>query len=903
VDCLSDEALASYFDLELPPERAQELFAHIDTCRPCARLFFTTAAALAKATSSPSVNVTDVRPPAAIPKLGATTIGRYHVQRVLGMGGMGVVYAGEDPQLNRNVAIKLLRPDARASSSSRSGRLLREAQAMARLSHPNVVHVYEVGTFREQVFVVMELIEGSTLAEWLREEARDWRPVVRAFLQAGAGLEAAHAAGIVHRDFKPENVLVSKDGAIRVTDFGLARLSSEPESSDEAPAESPVSAFDVTITHAGMIVGTPGYMAPEQMRGNRTDARTDVFSFCVALYEALAGVRPFAGDNTGELRQSIEAGRITPPRRGNLPRFLMRAVTRGLRHDPDERYQSMSALLSALGADPTRRRRLLAGYAGVAVLMATAAFAYERAARRSQLCTNPAEALTGAWDDSLKARVHDAFVQNGATGTAAFVEGTLDGYRRDWLAMRVSACEATRLRGEQSEELLDLRMQCLDDRKLELGALAAVLAGGDRRAIDHGERAVVTLTPLADCADAEALRARTRLPGDPAVRARVGSLEAKLARSKALFRTDSGGPQSLALATEVAEDPTAQIYLPLRAEALLYRGLNLPLLDRLDEAVPLFKEAAAVALRSRTDAIAARAWLQLAQTSGLFHRHLAEALEWDQLTEAVIARLRLDGLEAERLGRLSAIYKANEMTAKAEEYARSYLALNERLYGRDDFRVADALDQVANAIGDEGQFAEAESLYRRALDILSRNQDSSFHVSTIVINLGIVLSEQHRFAEAEAMARRGLAVREKLFPPFHPLVGEALLNLSDALCKQHKLDEVGALLDRLAVIVERHPQECSDLGTQVPWLRGEMKIGQGHPAEGVALLKKALADPEFRPMNRGQAELDLARVFWASDHRRSLALARAAILSLGRESPGDPILVKEIEQWIAEHNP
>ncbi len=212
------------------------------------------------------------------------------------MGGMGVVYAAHDSELDRRVAIKLLRRDASTAADVSRARLMREAQAMARLSHANVIDIYEIGSFGEHLFVVMELIDGVTLREWLRLAPRSWREIVRVFVAAGDGLAAAHRAGIVHRDFKPDNVLISTSGRICVTDFGLARINAHEV---EASVSSPVGPRDSELaaapdhTYAGRLVGTPAYMAPEQMRGEPTDARADVFAFCAALYEALYGVRPY----------------------------------------------------------------------------------------------------------------------------------------------------------------------------------------------------------------------------------------------------------------------------------------------------------------------------------------------------------------------------------------------------------------------------------------------------------------------------------------------------------------------------------------------------------------------------------------------------------------------------------
>jgi Tol biopolymer transport system component len=272
-------------------------------------------------------------------------IGRFLVVDTLGSGGMGVVLAAHDPELDRRVAIKLLH------RTDQGTRLQREAQAMAKLSHPNVVAVYEVGRFDGQTFIAMELVEGTTLRGWLGEP-RSWRAVTAMFVAAGRGLAAAHRAGMVHRDFKPENVLVDADQRPRVTDFGLV---AGEHGRFAPPADA---SLDHSLTVEGAAVGTPAYMSPEHWAGVGVDARSDQFSFCVALWEALYGTRAFDGKDAGELRAAVAEGKIRPPPADrSIPRPLEAAIRRGLSRDPASRWTSMSALLDALEQVVAARRR------------------------------------------------------------------------------------------------------------------------------------------------------------------------------------------------------------------------------------------------------------------------------------------------------------------------------------------------------------------------------------------------------------------------------------------------------------------------------------------------------------------------------------------------------------------
>src|SRR5499433_3409514 len=289
-------------------------------------------------------------------------LGRYVVRERLGTGGMGIVYEAYDPELNRKIAIKLMRPGASESMSASEGRvrLMREAQAMAQLSHPNVIAVYDVGTFGDQVFIAMEYVEGSTLTQWLAEHKRPWREIVNMFVQTGRGLAAAHAAGILHRDFKPDNVLVGKDGRPRVLDFGLARaLFGEPEKrahSDEnderakldASSPSILALLGLALTQTGRLMGTPAYMAPEQLMGQPADHRTDQYSFCVALYQALYGELPFKAQNVETLVREVTQGKPPEAVSSQVPSRLRRVVLRGLLPEPADRFPSMDALLDEL---------------------------------------------------------------------------------------------------------------------------------------------------------------------------------------------------------------------------------------------------------------------------------------------------------------------------------------------------------------------------------------------------------------------------------------------------------------------------------------------------------------------------------------------------------------------------
>jgi serine/threonine-protein kinase len=380
VEHLDDNAASEFVSGALSPSALGRAEAHLASCRDCRAL----VAALAADPATDSAAATSPRlislgTPSTVGELprravaSGDRVGRYLVLSALGAGGMGVVFAAWDPQLGRKIALKLLRTSVAMSSKDARTRLQREAQAIAQLSHPNVVSIYDVGTTDDgALYIAMEFVEGDTLTSWLRSYPRSWREIVDVFRQAARGLLAAHSVGLLHRDFKPDNVLVGGDGRVRVTDFGLARSVLVP---DEAAQAAPVmTALDVALTATGTVLGTPRYMPPEQLLGPELDARSDQFSFCVALYEALYGRHPLRdGTSVSMLDHGDRA--LPPPDGTKVPPAIGRAVLRGLERDRARRFPAMGALIDELEVRPRRSpvRYAALGLAATLVLGGAAA--------------------------------------------------------------------------------------------------------------------------------------------------------------------------------------------------------------------------------------------------------------------------------------------------------------------------------------------------------------------------------------------------------------------------------------------------------------------------------------------------------------------------------------------------
>lgn len=301
--------------------------------------------------------------PSITSESAARRVGRYALLRKVGEGGMGVVYAAYDEQLDRKVALKLLRaePGSVERQALARARLAREAQAMAKVAHPNVAPIFDVGEHDGKIFVAMEFVAGETLADWVRARSiDDWHEVLAMFVQAGKGLAAAHRAGIVHRDFKPDNVMVGADGRARVLDFGLARSHGGGEEVFDADAIAPKDrALSKHLTHAHTMLGTPSYMAPEQFRGRAVDPKCDQFAFAVSIYKSIYRASPFAGDELLELMNNVLAGALRPPPASSgVPRWIERVVARGLATDPDARWESLDRMIEEIERELGRDREL-----------------------------------------------------------------------------------------------------------------------------------------------------------------------------------------------------------------------------------------------------------------------------------------------------------------------------------------------------------------------------------------------------------------------------------------------------------------------------------------------------------------------------------------------------------------
>jgi tetratricopeptide (TPR) repeat protein len=805
--CLTENTVVELVEDLLAAGEKERVHDHLGQCGRCRELV-SAMARLVRPDGSGAAHDSSRQGLAAagwLPR--GSSVDRYVVLEQVGAGSAGTVYAAYDPDLDRRVALKLLRTPAeiagasediaRTNGEGRRAILLREARAMARLSHPNVVTVHDVGLADGAIFVAMEFVAGHTLREWREARERSWPEIRDVFLAAARGLAAAHRAGLVHRDFKPDNVLIGEDGRVLVTDFGLARLVEQVED-DATAADAEPGALRMTRT--GAIVGTPAYMAPEQLRGEAADALSDQFSFCAALFEAIHGERPFDGRSIEELRDAVVEGRRRPvsPRKG-LPAAVPRALERGLAADPAARFASMDDLCAELAGRPRHRRWLaLAGVA--ALVIAAGAAALWPGSSEQQICTGAAAHLAGIWNDGRRRAIGGAFAATRvgyAGATWKRVDALIDGYTGRWIAGHTVACRATRVLGEQSEAALDLRMQCLASRRRELGALVDVLAAPDATVVEKAVQAASSLRPVADCADLDALAGPVPPPSDPARVARLEALADELASASAL-RGTGRWRDALELARPLVAKARELAHPPFLAEVLLLVGAlenatgDAPAADR------TLREASLAAESGRDDAVRARALIDRAKVIVTPDR-VEQASELAAQAEAIAGRLhdrRLNGELHRALGKVA--YVEGRVADARRHYERG-LVEEEAVMGSDDPRLSNTLDVLGDVLERMGEYDAA----RRVLD-------------------------------------RARAIGEQQLGPDHPTTAAAYSNLANLANSRGRMDEALALYDRVIAIRLRTSDERNSWTATAFYRRGQTLRGLGRIDKAEEDLERAL---------------------------------------------------------------
>jgi tetratricopeptide (TPR) repeat protein len=802
---------------------------------------------------------------------GLGTIGRFEITGQLGRGGMGVVLAARDAELDRRVAIKVLYPGSAGDVDLATAR---EAQAMARLSHPNVVTVYEVGRLGGRAYIAMELVDGETLREWLAARPRPWPQVLAKLIAAGRGLAAAHEVGLVHRDFKPENVLIGGDGRPRVGDFGLA-------TGDPAPG--------------GVVAGTPAYMAPEQASGGPIDPRTDQYAFAVATWEALWGERPGAGQST------------PPAQRRGVPRRVEAALRRGLAVDPAARWPSLAVLLDELERRARDRRPLAVGAITLLGLGAAVALSLRGEDAAASPCRGAGAELDGVWNPMRAETVAAAFAALPGDGAAAWRETatTIDRWAAGYRTVSIETCELERTRAEGVAAIAAARTACLDRRRTELDGMVATLETPDATIVPFARAAAHGLVRPEACLAIQ-LEGRDAAP-PPAGPERLADAYRRIARAAAL-RALGKPREGLAIAEEVAADADRLDWAPLVAAAYLELGLARQANHDNDAGEAAHQRAAWYADVGHDDALRFAATLGLVrggidasryddaarqlETARMIARRLpsdprraAELAGWEASlaywrgsygdcvtrSERAIAAIEaasgpdaIDGA-AIRMVMVRCLGKLGRHDERPAPLRRA-LAIADATVGRDHPLAADVLNLMGAAAQEAGRPEEALEHYAAALAVRVRvlGEDNP-DVAAVHNNLGNALRDLGRYDEARASLERAVAIWEQAWGHDSPAVAAASSNLGEVAMKVEDYPAAEAHFRRaLEIRVKKRPPGHEDIA------RAQVKLGRALLARGDRacrpLLEEAVADLEKNP------DVDPA---WREDARAQLAACRA----------------------------
>jgi eukaryotic-like serine/threonine-protein kinase len=824
-------------------------------------------------------------------------VGRYRIVGRVGHGGMGVVLAAHDDALDRPVAIKVLRRELAADTVWRD-RFNREAQALARLSHPNVVQVYEVGAHGGEVFIAMEMVEGTPLRAWSRAEPRGWREIVDVLLGAGAGLWAAHRAGLIHRDFKPENVLVDLEGRARVLDFGVVRFEAGailPPRSPSGPfATMPAASMD-SMTAAGTIMGTPVYMAPEQRAGAVIDARADQYAFGVSLYETLYGARPRATTVTSAGAESANAaadGTGVPASthgRGRVPRWVHAVVVRALAADPAQRWASMGEMLRALQQPPRTRTIIGLGAATAAVAITFGARAWISSRAQAE-CERGAATMREWWDGastSAEAGLLATGVPNAAQTWAA-AHPRVARFVDEWSDARVHACTAVEVDGSADADWLDAVSACLDERGAALEALADIWSSATPEDVAGVAPAAASLPLLTGCSD-------------PSVRAR-GTDGEQLARGQ-LFRADAariaGRYRDATALAQAIEDHGVAPDLRAAAAILLAR---IAIDDGdFDGAEPHLRAGFVRGIEAGRNDIAGEAASRLAMLVGTKGRRYEEYDQWAEIARAAFTQAQLPESDPRMLGLRNG--EAGVMSSRGDPRAallvrREALAGLVAVYGEDHPETLSCRRALAidfSLTGDHAQaLAEHRAILKLREDLLGRDHPG---IADTLHNLGNVLTVLGDPKGAIAAHEREYELVTTYYGQRHPLVPQALESLGGDHMMMHDPATALAFFDRaLAAQVQLDRGESFHQARQMN-RRGWALTELGRPdqaeraaAQGLAMLERTLG-PEHVDVSYSLAELAAIRSTRGDEAGARPLLERAIEIRAAKMGADNPELV------------
>ncbi|MBK8264336.1 MAG: serine/threonine protein kinase [Nannocystis sp.] len=886
-------------------------------------------------------------------------ISRYLILDELGRGGMGIVYAAYDPQLDRKVAIKVISVDALAASdearSEAQARLLREAQAMARLHHPNVVAVYDVGSAANDIFIAMELVVGGTVREWLSAAPRSVAERLRVFIDVGHGLSAAHAAGLVHRDLKPDNLLIDRSGAVKIADFGLAR---RIEAADEPALVAAKPPGGGELTQGGALLGTPAYMAPEQHLALTADERSDQYALCVALYEALYGRRPVQGETLQQLRARAVQGRIDPPPQGSgVPRWIWPLLARGLATDPAARWPSIRELTRRLGRDPQRNRRRALLASGLVVTLAAAAggghqLQRARAAAEMTECRAPEDdlraLLTAPRREGLR-RAITAASGDDAAGKIDLIEGALDGFIERWIDLHAASCAAVLVDRTVTLELKELRDRCAERQHQEVVAVVELLVDADGAVVERLHDIASQLPRPERCDSVAYLAELGRGDAQSARDPRIERVHRALFR---VYAEANAGRFQIALdrALPLLADAEAIGNRYLRADVGAAVGRIYADLGDLTASEAHYLHAITDALAADATVIAAEVANQMVYLDGVLRGRLADAERWIAIADGLITRTQDDDLRLQHLNYRGILHSQGNDPVEGLQVLDEALVLADRLkIGRHDR--ASLLNNRGVLLMGSGRLAEALASHEEALRHLRSGRTSHPDIALTLNGIATIHLLRGELNAAIDRFHEALALQEQLLGVDHPILALTLFNLGGAELEARRLDDARAHAERARALIEANMPPDHLLFGYLAALQGYLRLHGDHDpvaakercARGLGLLESNLGERHshiaYPLICLAETELELGDAASARRHaERALALqgdaldvaladrahARAALaraltglgmaelarpladeaLALFRAA-GDAFVdrVEELTRWRAEHLP
>lgn len=708
-DCPDETRVGDFLEGRLTPTDEAVLDEHIDVCASCREL----AANLCRLQSAQSLEATPFDPYADL--MSGSHAGRYSILKLIGRGSMGTVYEAYDPKLDRKIALKTVYAGAQYSQQVLTTRLGQEARALAKLSHSNVISVFDVGELNNgQLFIAMELVDGVSLRQWATRRARtSWWSVRDIALAAGRGLVAAHSAHLIHRDFKPDNVLVGRNGDVRVTDFGLVKSIEAPR--NRAPDQAATT--QVFSSRSTALNGTPAYMSPEQLRGEPASSASDQFSYCVTLFELLTGKRPFLGSTAEQMIGAIERANLGPLATAKAPMAVKAAIRRGLAANPAERFATMSELLSALAAPKPRLMRRLATWAIVALTgLAAGAAIVTWHDLQGSVCAEGQQRAQTVWNVQRQESLATQFLSLGVIGEKQFrtVSTLVDQWVATWQTRYDSNCDEIKMRRTQPPSTFARRLACYEQRLAEMNGALDVLAGTNLLSLVRSADVILGQPPLETC-DKQPEEPNDLQNQSPALIAQVRTLDARLASASSLY--DASRFTEAAKVAGQVRDEAQSLPSPRHAvRALLLLG-KISASSSNENAITLLREVWSTALIAQDDRAAATAASFLSAVLAE-HGQFKDSEEWLWHAETLIHRLNgdldLERLVADRAGYVAFLRHDFEM---AIQRGRRALELSQQLYGPSSIQAADSEASLGMAYTAVYRFDDAQWRHRHALTV------------------------------------------------------------------------------------------------------------------------------------------------------------------------------------------